>query len=257
MPSSNEFYGKVILVTGAYQGIGKAVVELLVAREAIVVAADIAFSSSELVEQTANLFQIHLDVSSQENVNDVVGVIEDKLGHIEYLASVAGILHMGSILEQGNAEWQNTFAVNCHGPFYLCQAVAKRMQQCRRGSIVAVGSNAAQTPRVNMGSYCASKAALTALIKNLALELAPYNVRCNLVAPGSTDTQMQQQLWRDTNGAAKTIAGDLEQFKLGIPLGRIATPFDIANTILFLLSDQAKHITMSNLLVDGGATLGH
>jgi len=73
MPSSNEFYGKVVLVTGAYQGIGKAVVELLVAREAIVVAADIAFSSSELVEQTANLFQIHLDVSSQENVNDSWG----------------------------------------------------------------------------------------------------------------------------------------------------------------------------------------
>ncbi|MBD1583975.1 2,3-dihydro-2,3-dihydroxybenzoate dehydrogenase [Pseudoalteromonas sp. S16_S37] len=255
--SINEFNGRIAFVTGAYQGIGQALVALLLSRGTVVVAADIAFDAQTLTEVSANCFQIKLDVTDQDNVRNVVDAVEAQLGGIDYLASVAGILHMGSLLEQSETHWHDTFAVNCHGAFYLCQAVAKKMQTRQRGAIVAVGSNAAQTPRMNMGSYCASKAALEALIKNLALELASHNIRCNLVAPGSTDTQMQQQLWRDEHGAAKTIAGDLAHFKVGIPLGRIASPTDIANSILFLLSEQAKHITMTSLLVDGGATLGH
>ncbi|CAM3856650.1 MULTISPECIES: 2,3-dihydro-2,3-dihydroxybenzoate dehydrogenase [Pseudoalteromonas] len=257
MSNECEFTGRIALVTGAYQGIGKALVEQLLARGAIVVAADIATAASQLQEVTANHFQIHLDVTNKNLVQTVVEEIEIQLGAIEYVASVAGILHMGTLLEQSDAQWLDTFAVNCHGPFYLCQAVANKMRIRKRGAIVAVSSNAASTPRVNMGSYCASKAALSAMIKTLALEVAPFNIRCNLVAPGSTDTQMQQQLWRDENGAEQTIQGDLTQFKLGIPLGRIASATDIANSILFLLSDQARHITMANLLVDGGATLGH
>ncbi|WMO15140.1 2,3-dihydro-2,3-dihydroxybenzoate dehydrogenase [Pseudoalteromonas piscicida] len=257
MSNECEFTGRIALVTGAYQGIGKALVEQLLARGAIVVAADIATAARQLQEVTANHFQIHLDVTNKNLVQTVVEEIEIQLGAIEYVASVAGILHMGTLLEQSDAQWLDTFAVNCHGPFYLCQAVANKMRIRKRGAIVAVSSNAASTPRVNMGSYCASKAALSAMIKTLALEVAPFNIRCNLVAPGSTDTQMQQQLWRDENGAEQTIQGDLTQFKLGIPLGRIASATDIANSILFLLSDQARHITMANLLVDGGATLGH
>ncbi|MGA4604593.1 2,3-dihydro-2,3-dihydroxybenzoate dehydrogenase [Pseudoalteromonas maricaloris] len=257
MSNECEFTGRIALVTGAYQGIGKALVEQLLARGAIVVAADVAIAASQLQEVTANHFQIHLDVTNKNLVQTVVKEIEIQLGAIEYVASVAGILHMGTLLEQSDAQWLDTFAVNCHGPFYLCQAVANKMRIRKRGAIVAVSSNAASTPRVNMGSYCASKAALSAMIKTLALEVAPFNIRCNLVAPGSTDTQMQQQLWRDENGAEQTIQGDLTQFKLGIPLGRIASATDIANSILFLLSDQARHITMANLLVDGGATLGH
>ncbi|ASD65705.1 MULTISPECIES: 2,3-dihydro-2,3-dihydroxybenzoate dehydrogenase [Pseudoalteromonas] len=257
MSNECEFTGRIALVTGAYQGIGKALVEQLLARGAIVVAADIAIAASQLQEVTANHFQIHLDVTNKNLVQTVVEEIEIQLGALEYVASVAGILHMGTLLEQSDAQWLDTFAVNCHGPFYLCQAVANKMRIRKRGAIVAVSSNAASTPRVNMGSYCASKAALSAMIKTLALEVAPFNIRCNLVAPGSTDTQMQQQLWRDENGAEQTIQGDLTQFKLGIPLGRIASATDIANSILFLLSDQARHITMANLLVDGGATLGH
>lgn len=257
MSNECEFTGRIALVTGAYQGIGKALVEQLLARGAIVVAADIAIAASQLQEVTANHFQIHLDVTNKNLVQTVVEEIEIQLGALEYVASVAGILHMGTLLEQSDAQWLDTFAVNCHGPFYLCQAVANKMRIRKRGAIVAVSSNAASTPRVKMGSYCASKAALSAMIKTLALEVAPFNIRCNLVAPGSTDTQMQQQLWRDENGAEQTIQGDLTQFKLGIPLGRIASATDIANSILFLLSDQARHITMANLLVDGGATLGH
>ncbi|CCQ10010.1 23-dihydro-2,3-dihydroxybenzoate dehydrogenase [Pseudoalteromonas luteoviolacea B = ATCC 29581] len=257
MTQTTEFTNRIVLVTGAARGIGAATATQLHQHGAIVVAADHVFASSILTEHAPNWFQVKLDVTSQQGVQQLVDNIERQIGAIEYLANVAGILHMGSMLTVSIEQWQQTFAVNCHGAFYVCQCVADKMKARRRGAIVAVGSNAAATPRVNMGAYCASKAALNAMIKTLGLELARFNIRCNIVAPGSTDTLMQQQLWRDAEGAKHTIAGDLDQFKVGIPLGRIASPNDIANSILFLLSEHARHITMTNLVVDGGATLGH
>jgi 2,3-dihydro-2,3-dihydroxybenzoate dehydrogenase len=89
----------------------------------------------------------------------------------------------------------------------------------------------------------------------LGLELAEYGIRCNIVAPGSTMTPMQTGMWADESGADRVIAGVPEQFKAGIPLGKIATPEDIANAVLFLLSDRAGHITMTDIYVDGGATM--
>jgi 2,3-dihydro-2,3-dihydroxybenzoate dehydrogenase len=252
-----EFSGRIALVTGAAQGIGEATARLLRDKGAIVVALDSAFTTDCLQEVAANYFQIRLDVTKAPDVQRVVDDVERILGEIDYLASVAGVLHMGDLLSVSEQDWQHTFAVNCHGPLYLCRAVANYMQRRRRGAIVAVSSNAAATPRMQMGAYSASKAALTAMVKTLGLELASANIRCNVVAPGSTQTPMQQQVWRDDQGAARTIAGDLEHFKVGIPLGRIASPHDIANSIIFLFSEQAKHITMTNLVVDGGATLGH
>jgi 2,3-dihydro-2,3-dihydroxybenzoate dehydrogenase len=225
-----------------------------------VLAFDIAFSAEKEITFEADndgISRIHLDITKSESIKGLVNQIELNLGPIDYLVSVAGILRMGSLLEHNERDWLDTFDVNCHGPFFLCQAVAHYMKQRRNGAIVAIGSNAASTSRLNMGSYCASKAALTAMIKGLALELAQDGIRCNLVAPGSTDTPMQRQLWQDDTGLEKTISGNLSDYKLGIPLKRIASPDDIADVVLFLLSHQARHITMENLLVDGGATLGH
>lgn len=255
--SFDAFSGKVALVTGASRGIGAALVAQLLAKGCTVIGVDIAFANAVLHEVRAGYFQAHLDVTQANAIDELVITIERTIGPIAYLASVAGVLHMGNLLACTEQDWQHTFAVNCHGPFYLCRTVAKQMQARRVGAIVAVSSNAAATPRMNMGAYSASKAALTAMVKTLGLELASANIRCNVVAPGSTDTLMQQQVWRDEHGAAQTILGDPSQFKVGIPLGRIASPDDIANSIIFLFSEHAKHITMTSLVVDGGATLGH
>lgn len=257
MTTTPEWTGRIALVTGAARGIGAALVNQLLAQGATVVATDITFTQSQLTAVSPRLLQAQLDVSDSGQVQRLVDEVEQHHGAIDYLASVAGVLLLGSVLSQSDDDWQHSFAVNCHGPFYLCRAVGKKMRARGRGAIVAVSSNAAHTPRLNMASYCAAKAALTAMVKNLALELAADNVRCNLVAPGSTDTLMQQQLWQDDSGAAQTISGDLASYKVGIPLAKIATPDDIAASILFLLSTQAKHITMAQLTVDGGATLGH
>jgi 2,3-dihydro-2,3-dihydroxybenzoate dehydrogenase len=145
--------------------------------------------------------------------------------------------------------------VNASGPFHLFQQTIPQFKRQRSGAIVSVGSNAAHTPRMLMSAYCASKAALTSLTHCVGLELAPYGVRCNLVSPGSTDTAMQRSMWRAADAKAQVIAGDLESFKLGIPLGKIAAPEEIASAVVFLASDLASHITLQDLVVDGGATL--
>ncbi|MBG2617460.1 2,3-dihydro-2,3-dihydroxybenzoate dehydrogenase EntA, partial [Klebsiella oxytoca] len=102
----------------------------------------------------------------------------------------------------------------------------------------------------------ASKAALKSLALTVGLELAGSGVRCNLVSPGSTDTDMQRTLWVSDDAEQQRIRGFGEQFKLGIPLGKIARPQEIANTILFLASAHASHITLQDIVVDGGSTLG-
>ena len=107
-----------------------------------------------------------------------------------------------------------------------------------------------------MGAYCASKAAVSMLTRCLGLELGKKQVRCNIVSPGTTDTPMVRQGWVDTDTAEKNIVGSLEGFKTGIPLGRIAEASEIATVIEFLLSSDARHITLADLCVDGGATLG-
>jgi 2,3-dihydro-2,3-dihydroxybenzoate dehydrogenase len=169
---------------------------------------------------------------------------------------VAGVLYMNALESISEQEWQQTLNTNVSGALWLFQQVIPWFKAQRHGAIVTVSSNANHAPRMGMGSYSASKAALTNLTMTAGIELAPYGVRCNVVSPGSTDTQMQRQLWQDDQGEQKTIHGFPEQFKLGIPLGKIAQPRDIAYCVAFLASDWANHVTLQDLVVDGGATLG-
>lgn len=251
-----EFSGKLAVVTGAGRGIGRAVSLALQAAGATVAELDIDFN------QSLRAHQFVLNVADSCAVNQTIGTIEQKLGAIDYLVNVAGILKLGALLECSDEDWQTTFAVNTTGAFNMCRAVGRRMMVRQQGAMVVVSSNAASVPRMGMGAYAASKAATTQMLKCLGLELAAYNIRCNVVAPGSTDTAMQRQCWLDAHGTEnpdglrRVIDGNLEDFRLGIPLKRIATAENIAAVVLFLLSDNAAHITLENILVDGGATLG-
>ncbi len=202
------------------------------------------------------IIPLPLDIRDGASVEQAVARIEDEIGTIDMLANVAGVLRLGTVEQLSDEDWLQSFAVNTHGVFFLSRAVARRMQARRRGGIVTVGSNAAEVPRTQMAAYAASKAATTQFSKCLGLELAEFGVRCNIVSPGSTDTAMQRQLWSDDAIPPAILQGSLEQYRTGIPLRRIATPQDVANAALFLLSDQARHITLHNLYVDGGATLG-
>ncbi|WP_405020645.1 2,3-dihydro-2,3-dihydroxybenzoate dehydrogenase [Kitasatospora sp. NBC_00070] len=241
-----ELQGRIALVTGAAQGIGAAVVRALGARGAEVVATD---------RRTPHDAVGFLDVTDGAAVERTVERIEREHGPIEILVNVAGILRPSPALAITDQDWAETFAVNSTGVFHTSRAVGRRMAARRRGSIITVGSNAAGVPRTNMAAYAASKAAATMFTRCLGLELAAEGVRCNLVSPGSTDTEMQRALWSDDSAEQRVIDGDPGSYRVGIPLGRIASPDDVAEAVVFLVSDRARHITMHDLYVDGGATL--
>ncbi len=148
------------------------------------------------------------------------------------------------------AEWDRLFSVNARGVFLVSREVGARMAERRHGSIVTVASNAGTVPRAGMAAYAASKAAASSITRSLGLELGPFGVRCNVVAPGTTRTPMIAGLGEEED----FIAGFPASFKTGIPLGRIAEPVDIAEVVAFLASDQSRHMTLQELVVDGGAS---
>ncbi len=256
---SNRFKNKTMLVTGAAQGIGEALTRLLIEQGAFVFAWDINREklqrlAAELNLATPVMSAMVVDISDYAKVQEAVAEVE-RQRPIDGLANAAGILIPATLAETTPATWLQTFQINTHGTFHVSHCVAECMRQRRAGAIVIIASNAAHTPRMNLAAYCCSKAAIAMLGKCLGLELGRYGIRCNVVSPGSTNTPMLMKLAGGTEQAAeKSIAGDLGAYRSGIPLGKIAKPSDIARGVAFLLSEEANHITMHDLVIDGGAT---
>lgn len=199
-----------------------------------------------------------LDVRDAAAVETAVAEAESTLGPLDVVVNVAGVLYTAPVADTTDDVWAKTFAVNATGVFHVSRAAARRMAARGGGSIVTVASNAAGIPRAGLSAYAASKAAAVMFTKCLGLEVAARGVRCNTVSPGSTLTGMQRALWTEGDeeaAARRVIEGDLAGHRTGIPLGRIADPADIADAVVFLASDRARHITMHDLYVDGGATL--
>jgi len=249
------FDGTIALVTGAGGGIGAALVEQLHESGCIVVATDVVAPERVAGAGQSTSHARALDVTDPAAVDALVDWVETQIGPIGFGINVAGVLQTGTVVDTDDTEWRRVFAVNADGVFYVSRALARVMSPRRRGAIVTVSSNAAGVPRHGMAAYAASKAASTMFTRCLGLELAPLGIRCNIVAPGSTLTPMQTGMWADGQGGQRVIQGSPEIYKAGIPLQKLASPEDIANAVMFLLSDQAGHIAMSDLYVDGGATL--
>jgi 2,3-dihydro-2,3-dihydroxybenzoate dehydrogenase len=254
--------GKVAIVTGAAQGIGEGVARALAQsgtkllltdrnREAIDALADDLAGVTSAVSVAAELSDTGQVVSIADRCVEVYG-------QVDFLVNVAGIFRAAPVLELGVSDFDLVYDVNVRAPFLLTQACARHMADRRSGSVVTVSSNAGLLPRVQQAAYCASKAAVSHLMRCFGLELAQYGIRVNTVSPGAADTPMAQQL-RSTmkpGEVDEAVAGSLEKFRNGIPLGRLAPVELVASTILFLLSDQSGHITLQDIVVDGGGALG-
>ena len=258
---SFDMDGRVALVTGAAGGIGEAVARALGEYGASVAAVDrdadrLRTVTGKLESDGLYVTDFPTDVTSSVAVESTVDSVERTLGPISYLVNAAGVLFPADVRSTSDDRWAATFAVNTTGVFLMSRAVADRMVPRGGGAIVTVASNAAGTARTGMAAYAASKAAARAFTKCLGLELAGHNIRCNVVSPGSTDTRMLRALWTDGKGAKASLDGVPGAFRVGIPLRKLGRPDDVAAAVLFLLSDRAGHITMHDLTVDGGATLG-
>ncbi|EJN2867667.1 2,3-dihydro-2,3-dihydroxybenzoate dehydrogenase EntA [Salmonella enterica subsp. enterica serovar Derby] len=246
-----DFSDKTVWVTGAGKGIGYATALAFVDAGARVIGFDREFTQENYPFATEVM-----DVADAAQVAQVCQRVLQKTPRLDVLVNAAGILRMGATDALSVDDWQQTFAVNVGGAFNLFSQTMAQFRRQQGGAIVTVASDAAHTPRIGMSAYGASKAALKSLALTVGLELAGCGVRCNVVSPGSTDTDMQRILWVSEDAEQQRIRGFGEQFKLGIPLGKIARPQEIANTILFLASDLASHITLQDIVVDGGSTLG-
>lgn len=246
-----DFNGKMVWITGAGKGIGYATALAFVEAGAQVIGFDRDFSQADYPFACETL-----DIANAEQVAAVCQRLLAATARLDVLVNAAGILRMGATDQLSQDDWQQTLAVNVGGAFNLYQQTMAQFRTQRGGAIVTVASDAAHTPRIGMSAYGASKAALKSLTLTVGLELSSCGVRCNIVSPGSTDTDMQRTLWTSADAEQQRIRGFGEQFKLGIPLGKIARPHEIANTILFLASDLASHITLQDIVVDGGSTLG-
>ncbi|MBP1658905.1 MAG: fabG [Candidatus Aminicenantes bacterium] len=245
--------GHKVLITGGSRGIGRA--SALMFAEA---GADVAISyvsnkkaADEVSQGVEKLGRKALaykaEMSSRQDIDRMVADILDRWGEIDILVNNAGIwtyLEMGKL---DDAVYRETIGVNIDGVFYGINAVVPAMKEHGRGSIINVTSTAGVRGEAFHSHYAASKGALHALTKSLAVELAPYGIRVNAVAPG----------WVDTDMSAPSFSqpGFKEKVRMTIPLRRIPPAEDIAGPILFLASDLARHVTGEILDVNGGSVL--
>ncbi len=253
--------GSRAIVTGGAGGIGQGIAYLLGSLGAEIAVIDIneegaAATRQHLADEGCRAIAAKLDLGEYDRIDPTVEKIEQELGPIDFLVNAAGVFKSGDVLSFKLEDFDWILRVNLTGTFGLTQSVARRMATRRRGSIVTITSNVARVPRIGQCAYAPSKAGLSHLMRVVGLELAAKGIRCNCVAPGSTETEMVMKMVREVGLGEQLVTGSLEHFRVGVPLGKNAQVADIANAAAFLLSDLAGHITMEEVVVDGGGALG-
>ena len=239
---------RVALVTGASRGIGRAIA-LACAREG----ADVVVNGrdAQALAETARLvgeagrraLTIVQDVSDVVGVRAMIDQIEREFGRLDLLANNAGIYQVRPILEIDEADWDRVMDTNLRGAFFCAQAAARLMVRQGFGVIVNVASDATWTGGMNpCAHYCVSKAGMASFTRSFAKELAPFGIRVNAVAPGMIATDMGED-------AAQVMAS------LNIPLGRMGTPEDVADVVIFLGGDESRYMTGTILNVTAGLVL--
>lgn len=247
-----DISGKVAIVTGGASGIGRAISLTLAGFGAKVVIADWAIDQAqkvvgEIKKSGGKAFAIKTDVTNHRNVKQMVNATIKKYGKIDILVNNAGIMSRCTVMDMKEDEFDRTLEVNLKGVVLCSQAVAKHMIAQKNGKIVNVGSSLSSRGSVcnfsgGGADYCASKAAVQAFTRTLAMELGSCRINVNAVAPGITNTPMHEGLWE----------GAVAYYISSVPLGRLAEPEDIADVVLFLVSDAARYVTGQTIHVNGG-----
>ena len=243
--------GKVALITGGAQGIGRAI-----AKELALAGADLALADVNLqrVQETAaalaaetgrQTLTVKMDVSSPAEVEDGVKKTVNQYNHLDILVNNAGVTRDGLIMRMKEADWDLVIAINLKGTFNCIKAVAGVMLKQRAGRIVNIASVVGLMGNAGQANYSASKAGVIGLTKTMAKELGSRGITVNAVAPGFIKTAM-------TEAVSENARQDLQRL---IPLGRLGEAEDVAKAVAFLASDEAAYITGQVLAVDGGMAM--
>jgi NAD(P)-dependent dehydrogenase (short-subunit alcohol dehydrogenase family) len=249
---SGRVAGKAALVTGAGSGIGRAVALTLAREGARVIVADFDPTSGQetaaIISQTGGHASfVRADVASIEDVQALMAVASEKLGRLDILHNNAGVAVRYAVADQDEEGWDRCVDVNLKSVF-LCSKYAIPHMRERGGSIIHTASVTGIVGVRNRAVYSATKGAIVILTRNMALDYARYQIRVNCVCPGFTRTALIERLLQDPERTRRLTEMH--------PLGRLGTPEDIANAVLFLASDESSWITGQALVVDGGFSAG-
>ncbi len=245
--------GKVALVTGASRGIGRACA-LALARAGADVAVNYARDATGAETTAARVrdlgrqaLVVQADVTQRAQVEAMVATIVTAFGRLDVLVCNAGVLTRTPFLELSDEEWRRVLDTNLMGPFVVGQVVARQMVKQGGGKIVNITSEVAERGLPGLGHYSASKGGLRQLTRTMAVELAPYGINVNAVAPGLTETDIN----RDRLAQPEFLQARLAR----IPLGRVNRPEDVAGAVVFLASAAADTMVGATIAVDGGSTI--
>lgn len=246
--------GKIAIVTGGASGIGEATARLFTQAGAQVLIADRdTKAGTALAEEIGDKAQFHaLDVSDEADCNRFAEEVLSTYGKLDILANIAGVGHVGTILETSAADFERLYDVNVRGVFYLCKAFLPSMIERSSGSIVSIASTGGLTGLRNRFGYCTTKFAVVGMTKTMAIDHAHQGVRVNCICPGRTETPFVKARiaeYPDPEAGYREMSATQ-------PIGRMGKPEEIAAAALYLSSDEAAFITGEALVIDGGFNAG-
>ncbi|PKO15491.1 MAG: short-chain dehydrogenase [Chloroflexi bacterium HGW-Chloroflexi-10] len=253
-----RFENKVVLVTGAANGIGKACAHRFAQEGAFVACLDVTDALNEEVAAECRAFggdaiAFYCNVTDAENINGVVKTVMEKWGRVDVLVGSAGIYTGTPLVDLPQKQWQRTIDINLTGVFLTNQAVAPIMMAQKSGSIINISSMAGKTSWVASAEYSASKSGVIGLTRSVAMELAPYGATANSVCPGNTLTDMVRGVASKV-GSLDGMSGEdwLKMRANDCPMKRLAEPWEIAGVVAFLASEDSRYLTGQAIEVDGG-----
>jgi 2-hydroxycyclohexanecarboxyl-CoA dehydrogenase len=241
---------KIVIVTGAGQGIGRGIAEKLAAEGAAVAVTDV---NETTVKETADAIGggavgIRADVTSRESVEAMVAQVHRQFGRIDVLVNNAGWDKAGPFVDSDPADWDRVIAINLYGVLHTCKAVLPIMAEQGHGSVVNLASDAGRVGSSGEAVYSAAKGGVIAFTKAIAREMARHQVNANAVCPGPTDTALFASMGGDNPKLRDALTK-------AIPFRRLAQPADLANVVAFLASAEASYVTGQTVSVSGGLTM--
>jgi NAD(P)-dependent dehydrogenase (short-subunit alcohol dehydrogenase family) len=251
--------GKVAVVTGGSRGIGRAIALGLAQAGADVVVTsrklpDLEEVAAEIRKLGRKAMPIAAHIGKMDNIKVLVDSVMKEFGRIDILVNNAGCTPaMGTILDNEERLWDTIMNLNLKGLYFMSQAVARIMKEQGGGSIINTASMDGYKPEPYVGIYSISKAAVIMATKSMALELAPFNIRANAIAPGPVTTKMLDSHWAHL--PEEQAKAEKAEMAKAVPLGRIGEPDEMVGAVIYLASNASSYTTGETILMDGGCTI--